>query len=68
MSVCDVTVGLQELDGLSESEKEDLVESASNYQMYIWLRYLYYRGQRVYDYETDFGEVDWEEEGEYEVY
>ena len=35
MRVSDVTVGLQELDGLSESEKLDLVESASNYKMYI---------------------------------
>ena len=67
MSVRDVTVGLQELDGLSESEKLDIVESASNYRMYIWRSYLIYRGQRVYDYETDDSEVDWEEEGVYEI-
>ena len=67
MRVHDVTVGLKELKGKSESEKASIVESASGYVFYIWIRYPFNKGQRVYDYETDFSQVDWAAGGTYTV-
>ena len=67
MIVHDVTVGLQELDGISESEKEAIVESASDYYIHTWYWYNRIWGQLVNDYETDFSDVNWDQEGVYEV-
>ena len=39
MIVNDVSVGLKELEGRSVSEKEAIVESASDYYIHTWYRY-----------------------------
>ena len=67
MIVHDVTVGLQELEGRNESEKTAIVESASEYNIHRWYIYPIILGQNVYDYVTDYSQVNWSQEGKYTV-
>ena len=67
MTVHDVSVGLQELEGRSESQKEDRVESASKYRFYLWNQYPYRTGARVHNQVSDFSNVNWTKEGTYTI-
>lgn len=67
LRVHDVSLNLSELEGKSQEEKESLVVDSSDYEFYEWIRYKIIKGNEASEYETDFGGVDWNSEGEYRI-
>ena len=66
MRVSDVTVGLSELSGLSEGEKQALVEKVSDYEIYTWSVPYRSWGERVSP-RGNFGSVSWDRAGSYRI-
>lgn len=61
-----VTVGLSELGGLDDGQKQALVESASGYAFYLWKVTYRVCGESAAG-TGDFSAVNWEREGTYEI-
>ena len=66
MRVSDVTVGLSELSGLSEGEKQALVEKVSDYAIYTWSVPYRAWADKVSP-RGDFGSVSWDRAGSYKI-